>query len=48
MTAVELFERLRTIASTANPEQSGDTDHLQSDGRHYLRALVPLDALCSA
>ena len=25
------------------PEQSGDTDHLQDDGRHYLRALAPLD-----
>src|SRR3954470_17152043 len=30
------------------PEQSGDTDHLQGDGRHYLRALAPLDVLFSA
>ena len=30
------------------PEQSGDTDHLQGDGRHYLRALAPLNVLFSA
>ena len=29
-------------------EQSGDTNHLQGDGGHYLRVLAPLDATFSS